>query len=50
MGWGASGVVRSPLRGPAGNREFFLHLTRGATSTDLATRIESETAPAEGGA
>jgi hypothetical protein len=42
--------VRSPLRGPAGNREFFLHLTRGATSTDLATRIESETAPAEGGA
>lgn len=45
MGWGARGVVRSPLRGPAGNREFFLHLTRGATVGDLEKRIEAETAP-----
>ena len=44
LGWGARGVVRSPLRGPAGNREFFLHLMRGATLSDLDARIESETA------
>jgi 23S rRNA (cytidine1920-2'-O)/16S rRNA (cytidine1409-2'-O)-methyltransferase len=29
-GWGARGVVASPLPGPAGNREFFLWLRRGA--------------------
>ena len=42
--WGARGVTRSPLRGPAGNREFFLHLRRGATLSDLDTWIERETA------
>jgi 23S rRNA (cytidine1920-2'-O)/16S rRNA (cytidine1409-2'-O)-methyltransferase len=47
QGWGARGVARSPLRGPAGNREFFLHLMRGATLTDLDTRIEQETAAEE---
>lgn len=30
-GWGARGVVASPLPGPAGNVEFFLWLRRGAT-------------------
>lgn len=26
LGWSVAGAVRSPLRGPAGNVEFFLHL------------------------
>ncbi len=46
-GWGARDVTRSPLRGPAGNHEFFLHLARGANVSDLSTRIEAATA-AEG--
>ena len=45
--WGARAVARSPLRGPAGNREFFLHLTRGDIVEDLSVRIERETAPSE---
>lgn len=40
-GWGARDVTRSPLRGPAGNYEFFLHLARGANVSDLGTRIEA---------
>lgn len=28
LGWGVSGAARSPLEGPAGNVEFFLHLRR----------------------
>ncbi|HKZ08858.1 MAG TPA: TlyA family RNA methyltransferase [Methylomirabilota bacterium] len=47
QGWSPRGVARSPLRGPAGNREFFLHLMRGAALTDLDTRIERETAAEE---
>src|SRR5262249_48868670 len=35
-GWHARGVTVSPLKGPKGNREFFLHLTRtGRTAADL---------------
>ena len=35
-GWHARGVAISPLKGPKGNREFFLHLTRtGRTAADL---------------
>jgi 23S rRNA (cytidine1920-2'-O)/16S rRNA (cytidine1409-2'-O)-methyltransferase len=45
--WGARAVARSPLRGPAGNREFILHLTRGDIVEDLSVRIERETAPSE---
>jgi 23S rRNA (cytidine1920-2'-O)/16S rRNA (cytidine1409-2'-O)-methyltransferase len=30
LGWGTAGVVASPLPGPAGNVEFFLHLRRDA--------------------
>jgi 23S rRNA (cytidine1920-2'-O)/16S rRNA (cytidine1409-2'-O)-methyltransferase len=40
-GWGARDVTRSPLRGPAGNHEFFLHLARGGNVSDLGTRIEA---------
>ena len=42
-GWGTRGVTRSPLRGPAGNREFFLHLVQGESVSDLDARIEAET-------
>ena len=42
-GWGARDVTRSPLRGPAGNREFFLHLVQGDSVSDLDARIEAET-------
>jgi len=30
LGLGVAGAVPSPLLGPAGNREFFLHMRRGA--------------------
>jgi len=40
-GWHVLGVTASPLRGPKGNREFFLHLsTRGRTAADLESRID----------
>ena len=39
-GWHVRGVTPSPLKGPKGNREFFLHLTRtGRTVADLDTLI-----------
>jgi 23S rRNA (cytidine1920-2'-O)/16S rRNA (cytidine1409-2'-O)-methyltransferase len=44
-GWHVLGVTASPLRGPKGNREFFLHLsTRGKTATDLESRIDQTVA------
>jgi len=40
-GWHILGVTPSPLRGPKGNREFFLHLsTHGRTTGNLETLIE----------
>lgn len=45
-GWHVRGVTASPLRGPKGNREFFLHLTltgRTVPSLDaLITRVTAE--------
>jgi 23S rRNA (cytidine1920-2'-O)/16S rRNA (cytidine1409-2'-O)-methyltransferase len=39
-GWHVLGVTASPLRGPKGNREFFLHLsTHGRTAADLEDMI-----------
>lgn len=39
-GWHVRGVTASPLRGPKGNREFFLHLANhGRTTTDLESMI-----------
>jgi 23S rRNA (cytidine1920-2'-O)/16S rRNA (cytidine1409-2'-O)-methyltransferase len=35
-GWGARGVVTSPLPGPSGNVEFFLWLRRGRATVDEA--------------
>jgi 23S rRNA (cytidine1920-2'-O)/16S rRNA (cytidine1409-2'-O)-methyltransferase len=44
-GWHVLGVTASPLRGPKGNREFFLHLsTRGRTPADLESRIDQTVA------
>ena len=44
-GWHVLGVTASPLRGPKGNREFFLHLsTRGRTASDLESRIDQTVA------
>ena len=37
LGWGTAGVVASPLPGPAGNVEFFLHLRRDAPPPDRDT-------------
>ena len=39
-GWHVLGATASPLRGPKGNREFFLHLsTQGRTASDLEAMI-----------
>ena len=39
-GWHVRAVTASPLKGPKGNREFFLHLTRtGRTAPDLDALI-----------
>ena len=44
-GWHVLGVTASPLRGPKGNREFFLHLsTKGKTQTNLESRIDETVA------
>ena len=43
LGLGTAGVVASPLPGPSGNVEYFLHLRRGADpldDADLARAIE----------
>ncbi|MBI3634663.1 MAG: TlyA family RNA methyltransferase [Candidatus Rokubacteria bacterium] len=40
-GWHVLGVTASPLRGPKGNREFFLHLsTRGRTASNIEGMID----------
>jgi 23S rRNA (cytidine1920-2'-O)/16S rRNA (cytidine1409-2'-O)-methyltransferase len=48
-GWHVRGVTASPLKGPKGNREFFLLLTKtGRTLTDLdalITRVAAEGEP-----
>ena len=47
-GFGVKGLIPSPLRGPAGNVEFLVHLVLGESSIDPAPLIESamETLPA----
>ena len=40
-GWHVLGVTASPLRGPKGNREFFLHCSsHGRTASDLESMID----------
>ena len=36
LGWGPAGVVASPLPGPSGNVEFFVHLRQDAPTDDAA--------------
>jgi 23S rRNA (cytidine1920-2'-O)/16S rRNA (cytidine1409-2'-O)-methyltransferase len=36
LGWGLAGVVASPLPGPSGNVEFFVHLRQDAPTDDAA--------------
>jgi 23S rRNA (cytidine1920-2'-O)/16S rRNA (cytidine1409-2'-O)-methyltransferase len=46
-GWHVQGVEASTLRGPKGNREFFLHVTKtGRTVPDLSTAIARAVASA----
>lgn len=49
IGWGAVGVAPSPLRGPAGNVEFLLHLQPGPAADDLDTLTAAATAEAARG-
>ncbi len=45
-GWHVRGVAASPLRGPKGNREFFLYLSKtGRTLADLDALIAKVAAP-----
>jgi 23S rRNA (cytidine1920-2'-O)/16S rRNA (cytidine1409-2'-O)-methyltransferase len=47
-GWHVRGVTASPLKGPKGNREFFLFLTKtGRTLPELDALIAKETAEEE---
>lgn len=47
LGFGARDVAASPLRGPAGNREFFVWAEKGATLADLAAAVAAATAAAK---
>jgi 23S rRNA (cytidine1920-2'-O)/16S rRNA (cytidine1409-2'-O)-methyltransferase len=44
-GLGARAVVASPILGPAGNREFLVHLAPGPGCADIPERIAEVTAP-----
>ena len=46
-GWPARGVTASPLVGPKGNREFFLHLAEAPGLAGLAGRIADVVSPVE---
>jgi 23S rRNA (cytidine1920-2'-O)/16S rRNA (cytidine1409-2'-O)-methyltransferase len=47
-GWHVRGMTASPLRGPKGNREFFLHLANhGRTASDLEAMISRNVAETE---
>ena len=41
LGWGLAGVVASPLPGPSGNVEFFVHLRQDVPTDDAATSVGS---------
>ena len=48
LGWGVVGVVASPLPGPSGNVEFFVHLRADATVDGERTSELIRTAIQEG--
>jgi len=41
LGWGVAGVVASPLPGPSGNVEFFVHLRRDAAVDEPRALIDA---------
>lgn len=41
LGWGTAGVVASPLPGPSGNVEFFVHLRRDVTIDEPRALIDA---------
>lgn len=41
LGLGVNGITASPLLGPAGNREFLLHLKPGAATIDVERAIDA---------
>ncbi|HEX7345843.1 MAG TPA: TlyA family RNA methyltransferase [Candidatus Limnocylindrales bacterium] len=45
IGLGTRDVIRSPITGQDGNREFLIHLAQGPSRPDLANRIQEVTAP-----
>jgi 23S rRNA (cytidine1920-2'-O)/16S rRNA (cytidine1409-2'-O)-methyltransferase len=42
LGWGLAGVVASPLPGPSGNVEFFVHLRQDAPTDDAAVHTAQQ--------
>ncbi len=49
QGWGVTGLIASPLRGPAGNVEFLAHLKLGTPSSlEIRTAVEDALTGAEG--
>jgi 23S rRNA (cytidine1920-2'-O)/16S rRNA (cytidine1409-2'-O)-methyltransferase len=48
LGWGTAGVVASPLPGPSGNVEFFLHLRQDAPTDPDRIRALADAASAAG--
>ena len=44
LGLGTRAIVASPILGPAGNREFLVHLAPGAGSAEVGERIAEATA------
>jgi 23S rRNA (cytidine1920-2'-O)/16S rRNA (cytidine1409-2'-O)-methyltransferase len=47
QGWGVTGLIESPLRGPKGNIEFLAWLNLGRASADWRTLIENLLPPAK---
>jgi 23S rRNA (cytidine1920-2'-O)/16S rRNA (cytidine1409-2'-O)-methyltransferase len=45
IGLGTRDVIRSPITGQDGNREFLIHLSQGPSCADLPGRIAEVTAP-----
>ncbi len=45
VGLGARDVIASPILGPEGNREFFLHLAPGPGCAEIGERIDAVMAP-----
>jgi len=46
LGLGTRAVVASPILGPEGNREFFVHLQAGPSCAEIADRIAEAVEPA----